>query len=160
MWCMERARREMSEVIGLRRRALEEWFWHATLKSRRGTGPGAARPRCKRAQVPRAWIRELIGRSRRFSWAVGCAPASWTASRSSILLLDPATWGEDIAMAAVLLFFTAPTPLTPPQVILFRYDLSENARTTYTDQWICQTPAPGAPGGPLHVLVTTSYRFA
>ena len=157
---MERARRERSDVIGLRRRALEEWFWHATLKSRRGTGPGAATPRCKRAQVHRAWIREIIGRSRLFSWAAGSAPLSWTASRSSILLSDPATWGEDIAMAAVLLFFTAPTPLTPPQVILFRYDHEENARTTYTDQWICQTPAPGAHCVPLHVRVTTSYRFA
>ena len=95
---MERGRREMSEIIGLRRRALEEWFWHATLKYRRGPFSGAARPRCKRAQVPRAWIRELIGRSRRFSWAEGCAPSSRTACRSSIFRsceVQGLTWGED-----------------------------------------------------------------
>ena len=95
---MERDRREMSDVIGLRRRALEEWFWHATLKYRRGPFSGAARPRCKRAQVHRAWIREVVGRSRLPSWAAGCAPSSRRACRSSIFRsceVQGLTWGED-----------------------------------------------------------------
>ena len=62
-------------------------------------------------------------------------------------------------MAAVLLFFAAPAPLTPPQVKIWRRKPTQNARTTYADQWICQTPAPGAPCVPLHVRVTGSQNW-